>query len=153
MTEPRGYSGPEEALAAIAHDTAQAGPSADKALAWQREAESLTGTGTSEGGHVRAEVDVQGMLTGLVVADVVAARGGRVVTRAVRAALRAAQESVREKAARSAEDAWGAGSATAAAFRAEVEQATPLVRVDPPETDGRSIPGRGPRTPAPGGTW
>ncbi|MBM6400556.1 YbaB/EbfC family nucleoid-associated protein [Phycicoccus sonneratiae] len=153
MTQPRGYSGPEEALAAIAQDVAGAGPAADAARAWQHEVEALTGTGTAEAGRVRAEVDVQGMLTGLVVGDVVASRGGRVVTAAVRTALRQAQESVREKAARSAEAAWGPGSATAEAFRAEVEAATPLVEALPSETDGRTIPGSGPQSPRQGGTW
>ena len=102
---------------------------------------------------MRAHVDVRGLLTGLVVGDVVASRGGRVVTAAVRAALRAAQESVREQAARSAEETWGPGSATVAAFRAEVERATPLIEIDPPETDGRSMPGEGTPGPTAGGTW
>lgn len=151
--EPRGYSTPEETLAAIDAQAAAAGPAADAAIAWQHEVEALTGTGSAEGGHVRAEVDVQGMLTGLVVGDVVASRGGRVVTAALRAALRSAQESVREKAARSAEEAWGPGSPTVAAFRAEVERATPLIEVEPPETDGRSMPGDRPQGPTTGGTW
>ncbi|MBM6405421.1 YbaB/EbfC family nucleoid-associated protein [Phycicoccus sp. CSK15P-2] len=153
MTQPSGYSSPEEALAAIARDTASAGPAADAALAWQQEAEALTGTGTAEDGHVRAVVDVQGMLTGLVVGDAVAARGGRAVTAAVRTALRGAQEDVRRAARESAERAWGPGSATAEAFGAEVDRATPLVEIEPPESDGRTMPGDRPGGPTTGGTW
>ncbi len=151
--DARGYSTPEETLAAVAEATAAAGPQAERAQAWQREVEALTATGTAEAGRVRAVVDVRGMLTGLAVGDVVAARGGRAVTAAVRTALRAAQEGVRGRAAASAEEAWGAGSATAVAFRAEVERATPLVEVEPPETDGRSMPGAPPQGPTHGGTW
>ncbi len=151
--DARGYSTPEETLAAIAAATAAAGPQAERARTWQHEVEALTATGTAEAGRVRVVVDVQGMVTGLAVGDGVAARGGRAVTAAVRTALRAAQEGVRERAAASADEAWGAGSATAAAFRAEVERATPLVEVEPPETDGRSMPGGTPQGPTNGGTW
>ncbi len=151
--DARGYSTPEETLSAIAEASAAAGPQAERARAWQHEVEGLTGTGTAEAGRVRAVVDVQGMLTGLAVGDAVAARGGRAVTTAVRTALRAAQLAVRTEAAGSAERAWGPGSATAEAFRAEVERATPLVEVEPPETDGRSMPGGTPQGPTTGGTW
>lgn len=147
----RGYSSPQEALAAIAQQSAAVTEHQERALAWQREVEGLVGSGRSEDGRVRAEVDVQGLVTGLVVDDAVASRGGRAVTAAVRLALRAAQEDVRERAARSAEGAWGPGSATAEAFRQEVTSATPLVAVEP-DDGGPVSGGAGPAAPT-GGTW
>ncbi|WP_377641364.1 hypothetical protein [Oryzobacter terrae] len=153
MSQPRGYSSPEEALAAIAAQTAQAGPDAERAQAWSAEVAALEGTGTSARGHVRATVDVQGLLTGLAVTDEMAGRGGTAVTAALQQALRAAQESVRDQAVRSSERAWGPDSPTTHAFRGEVETATRLVEVEPVATDGRgeAPPPRGPQHD--GGTW
>lgn len=154
MSQPRGYSSPEEALAAIARETAQAGPDADRARAWSAEVAALEGTGSAAKGHVRATVDVQGLVTGLAVSDELAARGGTAVTAALQQAVRAAQESVRDQAVRSSEALWGPDSATTQAFRREVETATRPVEVEP-------LPGDDPGTPPPpsrgpqhdGGTW
>lgn len=156
MTDIGGTQHEAEVLARITAETDAAHEKAVSAERWRHEVESVTGTGRAEGGHVRAVVDVQGMLTGLVVGDVVASRGGRVVTAAVRTALRAAQEDVRRRAVESAEAAWGPGSATATAFGAEVERATPLVEAGEPG-GGPEHPGAGPGRPAGpstnGGTW
>lgn len=153
MSSPRGYSSPQEALAAIARQTAQAGPDADRAQAWSAEVAALEGTGSSARGHVRATVDVQGLLTGLAVTDEMAGRGGTAVTAAVQQALRGAQESVRDQAVRSSERVWGPDSATTQAFRSEVETATRPVEVEPLPTDGPGEvpPPRGPQHD--GGTW
>ncbi len=153
MSQPRGYSSPQEALAAIAAQTAQAGPNADRARAWSEEVAALEGTGTAARGHARATVDVQGLLTGLAVSDELAGRGGTAVTAALQQAVRAAQDSVRDQAVRSSELAWGPGSATTQAFRGEVEAATRPVEVDPLPTagPGDEPPRRGPRHD--GGTW
>ncbi|WP_392542704.1 YbaB/EbfC family nucleoid-associated protein [Oryzobacter telluris] len=154
MSQPRGYSSPQEALAAIAAQTAQAGPEAERARAWSDEVAALEGTGTAAKGHVKATVDVQGLLTGLAVSDELAARGGTSVTSALQQAVRAAQESVRDQAVRSSERVWGPDSATTAAFRGEVETATRPVEVEPLPTDGPGSAPPPPRRPQhDGGTW
>lgn len=154
MSSQRGYAGPEEALAAVEAAAAAAEPQAERARAWNTEISALVGVGEAEHGDVRATVDVQGLLTGLSVSDTVASRGGRVATRAIQSALREAQESVRQRAAASSDRVWGAGSATSTAFRAEVEAATPLVEVEPMDSDGRTLPGRQDRpSNGDGGTW
>lgn len=154
MSNQRGYSGPEEALAAIAAQTAAAAPQAERAQAWSAEVATIQGVGVAEHGDVRATADVQGLLTGLSVSDAVAERGGRVVTAAIQRAIREAQESVRQLAVESSERVWGPGSPTTDAFRDEVEATTPLVEVQPLPSDGRALPGEGDsRTSQDGGTW
>lgn len=154
MSNQRGYSGPEEALAAIAAQTAAAQPQAERAQAWSAEVATIQGVGVAEHGAVRATADVQGLLTGLSVTDAVASRGGRVTTAAIQLAIREAQESVRRQAVESSERVWGPGSPTTDAFRAEVEAATPLIEVQPIPSDGRTLPSEGDSgTSRDGGTW
>lgn len=154
MSNQRGYSGPEEALAAIEAQAATAEPRAAHARAWSDEVAAIQGMGVAEHGDVRATVDIQGLLTGLSVSDAVAARGGRVATAAIQRAVRQAQESVRQQAVESSERAWGPDSPTSHAFRGEVEAATPLVEVEPLASDGRSLPGDDDTRPSgDGGTW
>lgn len=154
MSEQRGYAGPEEALAAIDAQVAGVEPRAEQARAWSAEVEALVGVGVVEHGDVRANVNVQGLLTGLTVSDAVASQGGRTASRAIQQALREAQESVRQQAEASSDRVWGSGSATSAAFRAEVEAATPLIDVQPLDSDGRSLPGDDDQpTTRDGGTW
>lgn len=154
MSNQRGYSGPEEALAAIAAQTAAAEPQAEHARAWSAEVATIQGVGVAEHGDVKATVDIQGLLTGLSVKDTVTSRGGRATTAAIQLAVREAQESVRQQALASSERAWGPGSATAEAFRGEVEAATPLIEVEPLATDGRSLPSDDNARPDnDGGTW
>lgn len=154
MSDQRGYAGPEEALAAIDRQVAGVEPQAEKARAWSTEVEALVGVGAAEHGEVRAAVNLQGLLTGLSVSDAVASQGGRAASRAIQQALREAQEDVRRQAEASSDRVWGPGSATSTAFRAEVEAATPLIEIQPLDSDGRTLPGRDERpTTGGGGTW
>lgn len=154
MRDQKGYAGPEEALAAVEAQAAAAEPHAEKARAWSSEVEALIGVGEAAHGDVRAAVNVQGLLTGLSVSDAVTSQGGRATSRAIQHALREAQESVRQQAEASSDRLWGSGSATSAAFRAEVEAATPLIEVQPLDSDGRSLPGQDGRpSTSDGGTW
>ncbi|MEO6020494.1 MAG: hypothetical protein ABIP45_09645 [Knoellia sp.] len=154
MSDSRGYAGPDEALAAVEAQAARAEPQAERARAWSEEVAKIQGVGHAESGKVQATVDIQGLLTGLSVSDAVASLGGRKATRAIQGAVRAAQESVRQQAVQSSERMWGPGSPTTDAFRAEVEAATPLIEIQPLESDGRTSPGGpGSRPSNDGGTW
>ncbi|KGN37028.1 hypothetical protein [Knoellia subterranea] len=64
-------------------------------IARRRDGLAATGRGTAAAGQVVAEVDGQGVLTGLAVGDIVAQRGGQAVGPAVLAAIAAAHDDLR----------------------------------------------------------
>jgi hypothetical protein len=116
----RASSDLDTALAQIDADIEGAHERAARAEAWVQEVERLAGHGEAERGGVRVQVDLSGSITGLSVSDAVAARGGQTVAHAVLAATVAAQADVRRRAAESGATTWGAGSASAQVFAAEV---------------------------------
>ena len=97
---------------------------------WSQDVLATTGRGTAAAGRVVAEVDLQGVLTGLAVSDVVAQRGGRVAGTAVLAAITAAHEDVRARVDASSSQMWGADAPTTGALNSEVLADNPSLHVD-----------------------
>ena len=128
----------DTALARIDADIEGAHERAARAEAWVHEVEGLTGHGEAERGGVRVQVDLSGSLTGLSISDPVAARGGQTVAQAVLAATVAAQADVRRRAGESGAAVWGADSASARVFAAEVaaDHVTPDPEGPPPAPQG-----------------
>lgn len=135
----------QQILARIQAQTTQAQERPARVERWRDEVLATTGRGTAAAGRVVAEVDLQGVLTGLAVSDIVAARGGRVAGPAVLAAITAAHEDVRAKVDASSAQMWGAGTPTTSALSAEVRADNPSLH---PSDD--APPPAGPRTE---GTW
>ncbi len=94
---------------------------------------ALTGTGSADRGRVRATVNLDGIVTGLTVADSTAARGGRVVELAVQSAVHAAQEDVLRQTTDLTSAQWGADSATTRVVTGEI--AANVRTPDPDEPD------------------
>jgi hypothetical protein len=94
---------------------------------WRDGLMETRGRGTAAAGRVVAEVDLQGLLTGLAVSDIVAQRGGREASRSILAAITAAHEDVRSTVQASGAGMWGEGSPTAGALNAEVRADNPLL--------------------------
>lgn len=134
-----------EILARVEAQTREAEQRPARVGAWRDEVLGTRGRGTSAAGRVVAEVDLQGVLTGLAVSDVVAQRGGREAARAILAAVTAAHEDVRSRVAQSSAQMWGADSATTGALNAEVVADNPLLH-DP--DDGPAATSERPE-----GTW
>lgn len=128
-------------LAKVEAQTREAEQRPARVGAWRDEVLATRGRGTAAAGRVVAEVDLQGVLTGLAVSDIVAQRGGREAARAILAAVTAAHEDVRGRVAESSAQMWGADSATTGALNAEVVADNPLLHdtLDaPPGTPGRT---------------
>ncbi|MCE1180612.1 MAG: hypothetical protein LWW86_16480 [Micrococcales bacterium] len=135
MSDIPGYDSPEAALAAVAADVEQAHARAERASAWREQATTLVGAGRADGGDARIEIDVDGTLSGVFVSDRLAQAGGAAVSRALHQAMVRAQESLRSQSAELTEDAFGAGSTTAAVVAAELAANTvaPEAPEEPPE--------------------
>src|SRR5690349_2700218 len=97
----------QQILAQIQAQTTEAQERPAHVDRWRDEVLATTGRGTAAAGRVVAEVDLQGVLTGLAVSDIVAARGGRVAGSAVLAAITAAHEDVKAKVDASSARMWG----------------------------------------------
>ncbi|MFC7491679.1 MULTISPECIES: hypothetical protein [unclassified Knoellia] len=119
---------------------------AETSAAWSAQVMSLTGSGSAQNGQVRATVDLDGLVTGLSVSDVVAAKGGRVVELAVQSAVHAAQEHVAEQTKELTTAQWGADSPTTHAVTGEIR-----ANVRTPDPDEPTTGTRG--TTNPGGRW
>lgn len=135
----------QQILARIQAQTSEAEERPATVDRWRDEVLATTGRGTAAAGRVVAEVDLQGVLTGLAVSDIVAARGGRVVGPAVLAAITAAHEDVRAKVDASSSHMWGADASTTGALNAEVAADNPSLH------DGDDTPP--PPTRPTEGTW
>lgn len=116
---------------------------AETSAAWSAQVMALTGAGAADRGRVRATVNLDGIVTGLTVADSTAARGGRVVELAVQSAVHAAQEHVLEQTQQLTAAQFGADSATTRAVTGEI-----AANVRTPDPDE---PVAGPTNP--GGQW
>ncbi|MCE1177658.1 MAG: YbaB/EbfC family nucleoid-associated protein [Micrococcales bacterium] len=116
---------------------------------WRRQVESLVGRGSSPRRQVDATVNIQGVLTGLTVADSLAQQGGRAVADQVLRAVADAQQAVRDQAEAMSSQMWGPDSPTTQAFRAEVAANT----TDPDIEDGPDLTGGSRATTPQGGTW
>lgn len=128
-------------LATVEAQTREAEERPARVDAWRDDVLATRGRGTAAAGRVVAEVDLQGVLTGLAVSDRVSQRGGRESSRAILAAVTAAHEDVRSRVAQSSAAMWGADSATTGALNAEVVADNPLLHDPsdtPPGTPGRS---------------
>lgn len=134
-----------EILAKVEAQTRAAEARPAQVGAWRDGVLATRGRGTAAAGRVVAEVDLQGVLTGLAVSDVVAQRGGREAARSILAAVTAAHEDVRSKVDVSGAQMWGSGSPTAGALNAEARADNPLLH-DRDETPP-------PPPPSPQGTW
>ncbi|MFW5474589.1 hypothetical protein ACOCJ5_14880 [Knoellia sp. CPCC 206450] len=135
----------QQILARIQAQTTEAQERPAQVERWRDEVLVTTGRGTAAAGRVVAEVDLQGVLTGLAVSDIVAARGGRVAGPAVLAAITAAHEDVKAKVGASSARMWGADTPTTNALAAEVRADNPSLH---PSDD--TPPAARPRTE---GTW
>lgn len=135
----------QQILARIEAQTTEAQERPARVERWRDEVLATTGRGTAAAGRVVAEVDLQGVLTGLAVSDIVAARGGRVAGAAVLAAITAAHEDVRAKIDASSAQMWGADTPTTSALGAEVRADNPSLH-----PSDATPPPAGPRTE---GTW
>ena len=116
---------------------------AGTSAAWSAQVMALTGAGSADRGRVRATVNLDGIVTGLSVADSTAARGGRVVELAVQSAVHAAQEHVLQQTTDLTTAQWGADSPTTRAVTGEIS-----ANVRTPDPDE---PVTGPANP--GGQW
>lgn len=123
----------QQILARIQARTAEAQERPARVDRWRDEVLATTGRGTSAAGRVVAEVDLQGVLTGLAVSDVVAQRGGRAVGPAVLAAITAAHEDLRARVDASSSQMWGADAATTGALNTEVRADNPSLH-DPDDS-------------------
>ncbi len=132
----------EDAYGDIDAQVRDAHERAERAGVWAAEMEELTGRGSALRGGVTVEVDLGGVVTALGVTDSAAGLGGQAVARAVLEAHARAQQDLRDRAARSSAETWGAASATTAAVTDEVERLTPRAAPDDP-TPGTT----------PGGAW
>lgn len=106
---------------------------AETSAAWSAQVMALTGAGSADRGRVRATVNLDGIVTGLTVADSTAARGGRVVELAVQSAVHAAQEDVLRQTTDLTSAQWGADSATTRVVTGEI--AANVRTPDPDEPD------------------
>lgn len=129
----------QQILARIAAQTTEAEERPARVHRWRDEVLATTGRGTAAAGRVVAEVDLQGVLTGLAISDIVAERGGRVVGPAVLAAITAAHEDVRAKVDASSSQMWGQDSQTTGALNAEVRADNPSLH-DPDGTPPAAPP-------------
>lgn len=125
------YAAEIDAQAEAAHERAE------RATAWRREIEAMTGEGTALRGEVRASVRADGLLSALTITDDAAARGARVVQDAVLEALAGAQRDVRAKAHAASVSAWGERDNAVAALDAEVRASTPVPRSETAKDPGR----------------
>lgn len=123
----------QQILARIQARTVEAQERPARVDRWRDEVLATTGRGTSAAGRVVAEVDLQGVLTGLAVSDVVAQRGGRAVGPAVLAAITAAHEDLRARVDASSSQMWGADAATTGALNTEVRADNPSLH-DPDDS-------------------
>ena len=129
----------QQILARIQAQTAQAQERPAQVDRWRDEV-------LATAGRVVAEVDLQGVLTGLAVSDIVAQRGGRAAGPAVLAAITAAHEDLRAKVDASSSQMWGAGTPTTSALNSEVHADNPSLHAP---DDGTTPPAR----PSTEGTW
>lgn len=136
----------QQILARIQAQTSQAQERPAQVDRWRDEVLAATGRGTAAAGRVVAEVDLQGVLTGLAVSDIVAQRGGRVAGPAVLAAITAAHEDLRAKVDASSSRMWGADAPTTSALNSEVHADNPSLHAP---DDGTPPPAR----PSTEGTW
>lgn len=114
-----------EILAKVEAQTRAAEERPAQVNGWRDDVLATRGRGTAAAGRIVAEVDLQGMLTGLAVSDIVAQQGGRSVARGILVALTAAHEDVRAKVGESSANMWGADSSTTDALNAEVRADNP----------------------------
>ena len=112
-------------LARVEAQTREAEERPVRTNAWRDDVLATRGRGVAAAGRVVAEVDLQGILTGLAVSDIVSQRGGREASRAILAAITAAHEDVRTKGGQSTDQMWGTNSSTTAALKAEVHADNP----------------------------
>lgn len=129
----------QQILARIAAQTTEAEGRPAHVERWRDEVLATVGRGTSAAGRVVAEVDLQGILTGLAISDLVAERGGRVAGSAVLAAITSAHEDVRSQVDASSSQMWGAESSTTGALNAEVRADNPSLH-DPDDPPAECAP-------------
>lgn len=120
----------QQILDRIAAQTRDAEDRPTRVNAWRDDVLATRGRGTAASGRVEAEVDLQGVLTGLAVSDIVAQRGGREASRAILAAITAAHEDVRAKVDASSSAMWGTDTPTTGALNAEVRADNPSLHDD-----------------------
>ena len=121
-------------LARVEAQTREAQERPARTNAWRDDVLATRGRGVAAAGRVVAEVDLQGVLTGLAVSDIVSQRGGREATRAILAAITAAHEDVRTKVGQSSDQMWGPDSSTTAALNAEVQADNPSLHDEDGDT-------------------
>jgi DNA-binding protein YbaB len=128
----------DEALARIDRGIEQAESRAAQAREFADGYAALEGTGASDGGDVRVTVGPEGLLSRLTITDAAASSSGASVRAAILAANAAAVADLRHRAESLTAQAWGAGSATAAAVADELPVAAPRH----PDADATTDSGR-----------
>jgi len=114
------YRTPEDALERLDRDIAAAQERAERARTFRESVDRLRASATVDG--VTATVDVTGVLTDLSLPGQLSYRDPGRLSRTVLEAVRAAHAQVAEAAKDAAAREFGAGSATALAFGAELDR-------------------------------